>query len=107
MYTNMLNQFREMKKKHPDAILLFRNSYNHPETYDLFQEDAIFAGYLLNKKTTQIDTTTVFLSFPHTSLDMYLPVFVRQGCRVAICEQLEDPRKTKKLVKRGIPTPQD
>lgn len=94
----MIKQFREMKAKHPDAVLLFRNEQNHPETYDLFQEDAIYIAHLLELETEQIDTTTVLLSFEHTFLDKYLPRIVNAGHRVAICEQLTDPRP---LVKRG------
>lgn len=96
-----LKQYNEMKAKHPDAVLLFRNDNNHPATYDLFNEDAIFAAQVLGLELI-MNNDTVKANFIHSSLDIYLPMIVRARRRVAICEQLEDPKLTRKLVKRGI-----
>lgn len=105
MNNNMLQQFREMKAKHPDAILLFRNDNNHPATYDLFGEDANQAGEIL-RLTPDCSGETAFLSFNHELLDRFLPELVYKGHRrVAICEQLEDPRLSKRRIKRGEPFP--
>ena len=104
MNNNMLKQFREMKVKHPDAILLFRNDDNHPATYDLFGEDAIHAGQIL-ELAPDLSGETAFLSFHHELLDKFLSPLVRAGRRVAICEQLEDPRLTKRRIKRSEPLP--
>lgn len=95
-------QFTQLKAKHPDALLLFRIESEHPATYDLYQEDAIYAAHILDLEVERPDTISAKLSFPHDSLDIYLPKLVRAGYRVAICEQLEDPKLSKKLVKRGI-----
>lgn len=94
-----------MKAKHPDAVLLMRNSANHPETYDLFGEDAIHAGQIFDL-TPDLSGETAILSFPHHALDIYLPQLVKAGRRVAICEQLEDPRLARRFVKRGGVTPE-
>ena len=95
-------QYVEMKKKHPDAILLFRVG----DFYETFSEDAIAASKILGITLTRRANGKVayveLAGFPHHALDTYLPRLVRAGRRVAICEQLEDPKLTKKLVKRGI-----
>lgn len=99
--TPLMRQYHEMKAKHPDAVLLFRVG----DFYETFCEDAIDAskilGITLTRRTYKGETTEL-AGFPHHALDKYLPMIVRAGRRVAICEQLEDPRTTKKLVKRGI-----
>ncbi len=95
-------QYLEMKKKHPDAILLFRVG----DFYETFSDDAIAAseilGITLTKRANGKASSVELAGFPHHALDSYLPKLVRAGRRVAICEQLEDPKLTKKLVKRGI-----
>lgn len=105
MNANMLKQYKEMKAKHPDAFLLFRNDGNHPATYDLYAEDAILAGVILSLDS-DLSGESAFLSFHHDLLDKYLSMLVRSGKRVAICEQLEDPRTARSLVKRGIRIPE-
>lgn len=100
--TPLMKQYLEMKKKHPDAILLFRVG----DFYETFSEDAITAseilGITLTRRANGSASFVELAGFPHHALDTYLPKLVRAGKRVAICEQLEDPRLTKKLVKRGI-----
>ena len=95
-------QYMEMKKKHPDAILLFRVG----DFYETFSDDAIAAseilGITLTRRANGKAQSVELAGFPHHALDSYLPKLVRAGRRVAICEQLEDPKLTKKLVKRGI-----
>lgn len=97
-----MKQYIEMKKKHPDAILLFRVG----DFYETFSEDAIEAsrilGITLTRRANGSASHVELAGFPHHALDAYLPKLVRAGKRVAICEQLEDPKLTKKLVKRGI-----
>lgn len=97
-----MKQYFEMKKKHPDAILLFRVG----DFYETFSDDAIVAseilGITLTKRANGSAQHVELAGFPHHALDTYLPKLVRAGKRVAICEQLEDPKLTKKLVKRGI-----
>lgn len=97
-----MKQYLEMKKKHPDAILLFRVG----DFYETFSEDAITAsqilGITLTRRANGTAQSVELAGFPHHALDTYLPKLVRAGKRVAICEQLEDPKLTKKLVKRGI-----
>ncbi len=97
-----MKQFFEMKKKHPDAILLYRVG----DFYETFSSDAVTAseilGITLTKRANGPGQHIELAGFPHHALDTYLPRFVRAGKRVAICEQLEDPKLTKKLVKRGI-----
>ena len=97
-----MKQYIEMKKKHPDAVLLFRVG----DFYETFCEDAIEAsrilGITLTKRANGKAQAVELAGFPHHALDTYLPKLVRAGKRVAICEQLEDPKLTKKLVKRGI-----
>ncbi|MDE6793382.1 MAG: DNA mismatch repair protein MutS [Muribaculaceae bacterium] len=100
--TPLMLQYMEMKKKHPDAILLFRVG----DFYETFCEDAIAAseilGITLTRRANGKAQSVELAGFPHHALDSYLPKLVRAGRRVAICEQLEDPKLTKKLVKRGI-----
>lgn len=100
--TPLMKQYFEMKHKHPDAILLFRVG----DFYETFSEDAVAAseilGITLTRRANGAASHVELAGFPHHALDTYLPKLVRAGRRVAICEQLEDPRLTKKLVKRGI-----
>lgn len=100
--TPMMKQFNEIKAKHPDAILLFRCG----DFYETFSADAIRAsqilGITLTKRANGSGKTIELAGFPHHALDTYLPKLVRAGMRVAICDQLEDPKLTKKIVKRGV-----
>ena len=100
--TPMMKQFVEMKSKHPDAILLFRVG----DFYETYLQDAVTAseilGITLTRRSNGAAAATEMAGFPHHALDTYLPKLVRAGKRVAICDQLEDPKLTKKLVKRGI-----
>lgn len=100
--TPLMSQYVEMKKKHPDAVLLFRVG----DFYETFSDDAITAseilGITLTRRANGKAAYVELAGFPHHALDSYLPKLVRAGKRVAICEQLEDPKLTKKLVKRGI-----
>lgn len=102
MNETIKKQFDQMKAKHPDVLLMFRNDETHPATYDLYQEDAINAAHVLELEAERPDTITAKLSFPHDALDKYLSKLVRAGHRIAICEQLEDSKLSKKLVKRGL-----
>lgn len=100
--TPLMKQYLEIKKKHPDAILLFRVG----DFYETFSDDAITAseilGITLTRRANGAAQYVELAGFPHHALDTYLPKLVRAGKRVAICDQLEDPKLTKKLVKRGI-----
>ena len=103
--TPMMRQFYDLKSKHPDALLLFRCG----DFYETYNEDAVIAadilGITLTKRSSVAGNSasgTAMAGFPHHALDTYLPKLVRAGKRVAICDQLEDPKLTKKLVKRGI-----
>ena len=100
--TPLMKQFFEIKAKHPDAILLFRCG----DFYETFSQDAIEAseilGITLTRRANGSAKTVELAGFPHHALDTYLPKLVRAGKRVAICDQLEDPKLTKKLVKRGV-----
>jgi len=101
--TPMMKQFFELKAKHPDAVLLFRCG----DFYETYGDDAIVAarilGITLTRRNNGGSTGTMEMAgFPHHALDTYLPKLIRAGKRVAICDQLEDPKLTKKLVKRGI-----
>lgn len=103
--TPMMKQFYDLKKKHPEAIMLFRCG----DFYETYADDAVTAseilGITLTKRSNGRDangTATFMAGFPHHALDTYLPKLIRAGKRVAICDQLEDPKLTKKLVKRGI-----
>jgi len=97
-----MKQFNSIKAKHPDAILLFRVG----DFYETFGEDAIKAseilGITLTRRANGVASFVELAGFPYHALDTYLPKLVRAGQRVAICEQLEDPKLTKKIVKRGI-----
>lgn len=100
--TPMMKQFFELKAKHPDAVMLFRCG----DFYETYSEDAVNAasilGITLTKRANGKGKTIEMAGFPHHALDTYLPKLIRAGKRVAICDQLEDPKLTKKLVKRGI-----
>ncbi len=100
--TPLMKQYYQMKDKHPDAIMLFRVG----DFYETFSDDAIRAseilGITLTKRANGSASYVELAGFPHHAIDTYLPKLVRAGMRVAICEQLEDPKKTKTLVKRGI-----
>ena len=97
--TPMMKQFYQLKAKHPDAVLLFRCG----DFYETYCEDAVVAAKILGITLTRRNKGgTEMAGFPYHALDVYLPKLVRAGKRVAICDQLEDPKLTKKLVKRGI-----
>ncbi len=100
--TPMMKQFFDLKAKHPDALLLFRCG----DFYETYCDDAIDAsrilGITLTKRNNGASQGDAMAGFPHHALDTYLPKLIRAGRRVAICDQLEDPKLTKKLVKRGI-----
>ncbi|MBN3034064.1 MAG: DNA mismatch repair protein MutS [Bacteroidales bacterium] len=100
--TPLMKQYNSIKAKYPDAVLLFRVG----DFYETFGEDAVRAskilGIVLTKRANGAASFVDLAGFPHHSLDLYLPRLVRAGVRVAICEQLEDPKKTKKIVKRGV-----
>ena len=100
--TPMMKQFLDLKAKHPDAVMLFRCG----DFYETYSTDAIIAaeilGITLTKRANGKGKTIEMAGFPHHALDTYLPKLIRAGKRVAICDQLEDPKTTKKLVKRGI-----
>lgn len=97
-----MRQFNEIKSKHPDAILLFRCG----DFYETYSKDAQIAaeilGITLTKRSNKNVDSTEMAGFPHHALDTYLPKLVRAGLRVAICDQLEDPKTAKGIVKRGI-----
>ncbi|MDG1901756.1 MAG: DNA mismatch repair protein MutS [Bacteroidales bacterium] len=100
--TPLMKQYNAIKAKYPDALLLFRVG----DFYETFGEDAIKAssilGIVLTKRRNGAASFVELAGFPHHSLDTYLPKLVRSGNRVAICDQLEDPKLTKKIVKRGV-----
>ncbi|WP_018665598.1 DNA mismatch repair protein MutS [Bacteroides gallinarum] len=100
--TPMMKQFLDLKAKHPDAVMLFRCG----DFYETYSTDAVVAseilGITLTKRANGKGKTIEMAGFPHHALDTYLPKLIRAGRRVAICDQLEDPKLTKKLVKRGI-----
>ena len=101
--TPMMQQFFSLKAKHPDALLLFRCG----DFYETYCDDAVDASRILGITLTKRNNSgtkpsTEMAGFPHHALDTYLPKLIRAGRRVAICDQLEDPKLTKKLVKRGI-----
>ena len=97
-----MQQYNAIKAKYPDAMLLFRVG----DFYETFGEDAIQASKILDiiltKRGAGSQSETELAGFPHHSLNLYLPKLVKAGLRVAICDQLEDPKKTKKIVKRGV-----
>ena len=100
--TPLMKQYNQIKVKYPDALLLFRVG----DFYETFGADAVRAakilGIILTKRGAGSASETELAGFPHHSLNTYLPKLVRAGCRVAICDQLEDPKLTKKIVKRGV-----
>jgi len=101
--TPMMKQFFDLKAKHPEALLLFRCG----DFYETYHDDAVEASRILGITLTKRNNggsaeATAMAGFPHHALDTYLPKLIRAGRRVAICDQLEDPKLTKKLVKRGI-----
>ena len=100
--TPLMKQYNEIKAKYPDALLLFRVG----DFYETFGQDAIRAskalGIVLTKRSNGAAADMELAGFPHHSLETYLPKLVRAGMRVAICDQLEDPKTTKKIVKRGV-----
>lgn len=100
--TPMMKQFNEFKRQYPDAVLLFRCG----DFYETYCKDAVLAseilGITLTRRSNGGASDTEMAGFPHHALDTYLPKLVRAGLRVAICDQLEDPKLTKKLVKRGV-----
>lgn len=100
--TPLMKQYYDIKAKHPDAILLFRVG----DFYETFEDDAVktaeILGITLTKRANGSASFVDLAGFPYHALDTYLPKLVRAGQRVAICEQLEDPKLTKKIVKRGI-----
>lgn len=100
--TPLMKQYFDIKAKHPDAILLFRVG----DFYEMYGEDAVIGAEILGivqtKRANGVAQHVEMAGFPHHALDSYLPKLVRAGKRVAICDQLEDPKMTKKLVKRGI-----
>ncbi|MFT4642309.1 MAG: DNA mismatch repair protein MutS [Candidatus Azotimanducaceae bacterium] len=100
--TPLMKQYNAIKVKYPDAMLLFRVG----DFYETFGEDAVkcakIVGIVLTKRGAGSETETALAGFPHHSLNTYLPKLVKAGCRVAICDQLEDPKMTKNIVKRGV-----
>ena len=100
--TPLMKQYNEIKRKYPDACLLFRVG----DFYETFGEDAVRAskilGITLTKRGAGSVTETALAGFPHHSINTYLPKLVKAGLRVAICDQLEDPKMTKTIVKRGV-----
>ncbi len=100
--TPLMKQYNSFKAKYPDAMLLFRVG----DFYETYGEDARKAaevlGIVLTKRSNAVESSPELAGFPHHALDSYLPKLVRAGLKVAICEQLEDPKLTKKLVKRGV-----
>lgn len=100
--TPMMKQYFELKSKHPDAIMLFRCG----DFYETYSEDAVAAaeilGITLTKRANGQSKSVEMAGFPHHALDTYIPKLIRAGRRVAICDQLEDPKAARKLVKRGI-----
>ncbi len=100
--TPLMKQYNAIKTKYPDAMLLFRVG----DFYETFGNDAVKAagvlGITLTKRGAGSDSETALAGFPHHSLNTYLPKLVKAGMRVAICDQLEDPKMTKKIVKRGV-----
>jgi len=100
--TPLMNQYNAIKAKYPDALLLFRVG----DFYETFGSDAVKASKILDiiltKRGAGSESETELAGFPHHSLNTYLPKLVRAGERVAICDQLEDPKQTKKIVKRGV-----
>ena len=101
---SIMEQFKELKEKYPDAVLLFRCG----DFYETYEDDAVecarILGITLTERVRNLGDNSFYklAGFPHHALDIYLPKLVRAGKRIAICDQFEDPKVTKKLVKRGI-----
>ena len=97
-----MKQYNAIKGKYPDAMLLFRVG----DFYETFGDDAVKAagvlGIILTKRGAGSESETALAGFPHHSLNTYLPKLVKAGMRVAICDQLENPKMTKTIVKRGV-----
>ncbi len=100
--TPLMKQYFEVKRQHPDALLLFRVG----DFYETFGDDAVIAskvlGIVLTKRANGSAQHVELAGFPHHSIETYLPKLVRSGYKVAVCDQLEDPKLTKKIVKRGV-----
>ena len=100
--TPLMKQYFKVKAEHPEAVLLFRVG----DFYETFADDALIAskvlGIVLTKRANGAASSVPLAGFPHHSLDSYLPRLVRAGYKVAVCDQLEDPKLTKKIVKRGV-----
>ena len=100
--TPLMKQYFKVKAEHPEAVLLFRVG----DFYETFADDALIAskvlGIVLTKRANGSASSVPLAGFPHHSIDMYLPKLVRAGYKVAVCDQLEDPKLTKKIVKRGV-----
>ncbi|MBO7764158.1 MAG: DNA mismatch repair protein MutS, partial [Bacteroidales bacterium] len=100
--TPLMKQFFAVKAQHPEAILLFRVG----DFYETFGDDAVVAskvlGIVLTKRANGSAQHVELAGFPHHSIDTYLPKLVRAGYKVAVCDQLEDPKLTKKIVRRGV-----
>ena len=100
--TPLMRQYNDIKSKHPDAIVLFRVG----DFYEMYDKDAVTGAAILNivqtKRSNGSAADVAMAGFPHHALDTYLPKLIRAGKRVAICDQLEDPKLAKKIVKRGI-----
>lgn len=100
--TPLMKQYYEIKDQHPEALLLFRVG----DFYETFGDDAVIAskvlGIVLTKRANGAATYVDLAGFPHHAIDLYLPKLVRAGYKVAVCDQLEDPKLTKKIVKRGV-----
>ena len=98
----MMKQFFAVKAEHPEALLLFRCG----DFYETYGDDALIAskvlGIVLTKRSNAAPDAIPMAGFPYHSLDVYLPRLVRSGYKVAVCDQLEDPKLTKKIVKRGV-----
>ena len=100
--TPMMKQFFKVKAEHPEALLLFRCG----DFYETYGDDALTAskvlGIVLTKRSNAAPDSVPMAGFPYHSLDVYLPRLVRAGHKVAVCDQLEDPKLAKKIVKRGV-----
>ena len=100
--TPLMKQYNQIKEQYPDAVLLFRVG----DFYETFSDDAILTseilGITLTRRANGVAQYVELAGFPHHALDTYLPKLVRHGLRVAICDQLEDPKLVKGLVKRGV-----
>ena len=100
--TPLIKQYFETKAQHPEALLLYRVG----DFYELYSDDAVTAskvlGLVLTKKSNGDKGPVAMAGFPHHAIDNYIPKLIRSGFKVAVCDQLEDPKFAKKLVKRGV-----